>query len=152
MEGITDQQVAEILNSSIGTEEWETRLGQEIDDALVGAVNHFDFNASEFGRQMWKGFNLDLHAYFCKDGKPREWLTDVITGDVRNLVVSITSAITAKYDVTIAIAIPITALMLKTGILNYCANKSEQNSDKLFNTYKGLLARHSKKKKRRKKK
>src|SRR5882672_7135060 len=109
MESITDEQLAEVLNPSIYAEEWETRLGQKIDEALVSDVNHFEFNASAFGKQMWKGFNLDMHPYFCKDGKQREWLTDVITGDVRNLIVSITSAITAKYDITIAIAIPITA-------------------------------------------
>lgn len=146
MEEITDQQLSEIVSPLISEEDWEYRLGLAIDSALSGAVDHFEFNAKAFGKQMWKGFREDLYEHFCSDGKPREWLMDIVTGDIRNLVIGVTSAITAKYNVTIAIGIPIAALLIKTGMINYCSVRSGRIEDELFSLYVESLKKHSKKK------
>lgn len=79
----------------------------------------------EMGRKLWAAFKYELYDILC-DGEteePKEWLNDTVTGDIRNLATGIISAITAKYDVSIAIALPAAALVIKNGLLNYCANK-----------------------------
>lgn len=77
----------------------------------------------EMGKKLWGAFKYELYDLLCNSEtkEPKEWLNDTVTGDVRNLATGIISAITAKYDVSIAIALPAAALIIKNGLLNYCS-------------------------------
>lgn len=77
----------------------------------------------EMGRKLWTAFKHELYDLLCNSEtkEPKEWLNDTVTGDIRNLATGIISAITAKYDVSIAIALPAAALVIKNGLLNYCS-------------------------------
>jgi hypothetical protein len=115
----------------------------------------------EKGKELWEAFKRELYKIICENGKPREWVNDLITGDIRNLVVGFVQLITAKYDVSIAIAVPVAALYAKTGILVYCEMlpvKSEKSvrqildeTEKSYGTkHKGKNKGSKKKKKKRK--
>lgn len=82
----------------------------------------------EMGHKLWTAFKYELYELLCNSEteEPREWLNDTVTGDIRNLATGIISAITAKYDVSIAIALPAAALIIKNGLLNYCADKPKK--------------------------
>lgn len=95
----------------------------------------------EMGNKLWKAFRNELYDILCdnKTQEPKEWLNDLITGDIRNLVTGIVSTITATYDVSIAIALPVTALIIKNGLLNYCSNspkKTENSVSQILNETK----------------
>ena len=81
----------------------------------------------EMGEKLWFAFKYELYDLLCnvEEKKPKEWLADIVTGDIRNLATGLISVITAKYDVTIAIALPVAALVIKNGFLNYCSTQSE---------------------------
>lgn len=153
MQHINEQQLSEILQPSITEMEWESRLGEAVNEALAGKVDHFDFDAQKFGDQMWKGFRLDLFEFFCEGTRPREWLNDLLTGDIRNTILGVVTAITTRYDIALGIAIPISALIFKTGIVQYCSRKQEDSiDDPLFLAYlEEIRIRSSQKTKRGKK-
>ena len=48
-------------------------------------------------------------------------MQEFIDGDIRNLAIGLVAAITTRYDVSLGISIPLTALLLKRGIANCCA-------------------------------
>jgi hypothetical protein len=110
------------------------------------------------GHKLWKAFERELYKKICDGGKPREWVNDLITGDFRNLIVGIVQTITVTYDVSIAIAVPVAALILKTGILEFCSPMAEENgksvrqildeTEKAFGYRKKGKKQGSKKKKR----
>lgn len=77
----------------------------------------------EMGEKLWGAFRSELYNLLCneKTKKPNEWLNDLVTGDIRNLAIGIISAITAKYDVSMGIAVPATALIIKNGLLKFCS-------------------------------
>lgn len=68
-------------------------------------------------------FSHYLYEIVCspETQKPQEWALDATTGQVKDLVVSIITALTAQYSVPVSIAIPATIILLKKGLLNFCA-------------------------------
>ena len=76
----------------------------------------------EEGRDLWEGMSYEVHKLLCKNGKPVGWADEVVSGDVRNLALGIISAIAASLDVTLGIAIPAAALVVKKGLLAFCAS------------------------------
>lgn len=79
----------------------------------------------EMWKELWKAFNTELYELICNSSKKqsKERVQDIITGDIRNLAIGIVSTITSKYDVSIGIAIPVAALLIKKGISSYCSKK-----------------------------
>ena len=77
------------------------------------------------GNEIWRSLRYELYEILCdpKSKKPKEWLNDLITGDIRNLIVNICSFLTANYNVTLGIALPVAALIVKTGVLRFCKKR-----------------------------
>lgn len=67
-----------------------------------------------------KKIEPEIYHFICYDKKPREWVNELISGDIRNLAVGIISALTAKYDIAMGIAVPIAALIIKKQIIRFC--------------------------------
>ena len=72
------------------------------------------------GFTFWKKIEPEIYHFICYDKKPREWVNELISGDIRNLAVGIISALTAKYDIAMGIAVPIAALIIKKQIIRFC--------------------------------
>lgn len=87
----------------------------------------YSTNYLEQGKQLWYLFKSELYDMICVAEKhePRGWVNELITGDIRNLITGIVSALTAKYNVQIAISLPVTALIIKTGVLKYCLTQPD---------------------------
>jgi hypothetical protein len=76
----------------------------------------------ELGRELWSAMRFELYEVFCdsEKGEPRGWVHELLTGDLRNVMIGVVSAITAKYDVTLGIAIPVAALIVKERATTFC--------------------------------
>lgn len=132
---ITEDDIAQIYNERFGLLYWEFQLGVGLQ--YENAVEDIKFYAPypEMGKELWKAFKYELYELLCvRDSKtPREWLNDLVIGDIRNLVIGITSAITAKYEVSLGVAVPLAALVIKTGVLNYCAKPAKKSKRSVMN-------------------
>jgi hypothetical protein len=117
---IPDNKIDEILNTNLTTEYWIFQLGVGYiyENSPSNARYFLPYN--DFGVKLWNLINAEIHEFLCLDNKPKEWVEELIDGDVRNLIVGIISAITAKYDVGLGIAIPIAALVIKKDLKDYC--------------------------------
>jgi hypothetical protein len=74
------------------------------------------------GLEFWDALRRELYLLFCdpEQKKPKLWVEDVISGDIRNLATGIIAAITAHFNVGLGIAIPAAAILVKRGMLSYC--------------------------------
>ncbi len=126
---ITDDDIDQISNDSLGHLYWEFQLGVGLKYEHVSNDIRFHAPYPELGKKLWKAFRYELYIFLCdsKSKEPQEWLNDLITGDIRNLVVGICSVITTKYDVSLGIALPAAALVIKQGTLKYCNNKPKKS-------------------------
>ena len=145
-EEITENDFEQILNDKLGLAYWEFQLG--VGFMYEGALENTRFSAPypKMGRKLWKAFKFELYEILClRDSKaPREWVNELISGDIRNLVIGICSAVTAKYEVSLGIAVPLAALIIKTGILNYCAIPAEKSKKSVAEILKSKNHRKSK--------
>jgi hypothetical protein len=123
MERLTASEVKKFERLSKTSQlELEFELGVALQYEYAPSGIRFSAPYSQMGKRLWNAFQKELFCIICDENNltPKEWVNDLIVGDIRNLATGIVSAITAKFDVTLGIAVPIAALIIKTGILNYC--------------------------------
>ncbi len=126
---LTDKQIDEILNSNLTEEFWILQLGIGYIYEDVQSNARYSLPYNEYGIKLWFLLRREIYDLLCIENKPKEWVSDLIEGDIRNLIIGIVSAITAKYDVGLGIAIPIVALLLKSDIKSFCKiNYSEKEN------------------------
>ena len=125
---ITAEDISQIMNEKLGIEFWEFQLGVGLQYEYVTGNIKFSAPYPEMGKKLWKAFKFELYELLCdrKLKTPNNWLNELISGDIRNLVVGISSAITAKYEVTLGIAIPLSALIIKSNVLTYCSDEPKK--------------------------
>ena len=82
----------------------------------------------EIGKEFWIALQYELYELLCerKSKKPREWATEIIEGDVRDLSVGIITLLMAHFEATLAIAVPATALIVRKSLLNLCLHKPKR--------------------------
>lgn len=127
---LTDKDIDNILNDKLQLKYWEFELGVGYVYENTPEGSHYSAPYLELGEAFWLKIKTSIHAFICEKSEPKEWVNDLISGDIRNLIVGLVSAITSKYDVSMGIALPITALVVKTGVINFCkVEPLEKNTD-----------------------
>jgi hypothetical protein len=79
----------------------------------------------EMGKELWAAAEYELHSLLCDSAKrvPKQWLQDAISGDVRDLTVSVLTILVASLHVPLSIAVPIAALIVKKQLATFCRHK-----------------------------
>jgi hypothetical protein len=136
---ITNEHIDQILNERLPLKYWEFQLGVALKYEGVKPGISFSAPYPELGLLFWSALKYEVYDLLCnsEEQAPREWLNDLITGDIRNLIVGISAAITSKYEISIGIGLPAAALIFKSGIIAYCSKRPKR---KPFRTVRELLA------------
>lgn len=84
----------------------------------------FSYDYYEMGLRLWLAFENELYKLICDSGekKPKLWVNELIGGDIRNLATGLILAVHTDLGVSLGIAAPAAALLIKRGILVYCEN------------------------------
>jgi hypothetical protein len=79
----------------------------------------------EMGKALWASAEYELHSLLCDAAQraPKKWLDDIISGDVRELAVSILTILGASLHIPLSIAVPIMALVVKKQLAAFCRRK-----------------------------
>jgi hypothetical protein len=79
----------------------------------------------EMGKELWTSAEYELHSFLCDAAKraPKKSLEDVVSGDIRELTVSVLTILVASLHVPLSIAVPITALVVKKQLAAFCRRK-----------------------------
>lgn len=122
---LSPEVIEEITNEDLNANHWELRLGIALVYEYAPKGIKYSAAYAKLGKALWRALRYELYEMLCdpRQRKPKEWLNDLVTGDIRHLLMGITTAITSKYDVSLGIAVPCTALVAKIGVLKYCGTK-----------------------------
>lgn len=123
---LTDEQFQKLLNQNLTEDYWKFELG--VGYVYINVSNNVRYSAPypEYGKLLWNKIESNIHGILCEDGKPRTNIEEIISGDIRSLAEAILSIVVATYEVTLALAIPVTALVLKKGVLNFCSKIKDE--------------------------
>jgi hypothetical protein len=94
----------------------------------------------EMGERLWRSIQSELQETLCTDGYPKQWVEGMISGDARDLIVGVITAMVSTLSVPLAIAIPATALVVKRGVAALCSDPTEQVPQ---DTAKEILDKHA---------
>lgn len=121
-----------IIDETLSQQYWEFNLGIKLQYEWAPENIKYSAPYFEMGKELWEALNYELYDLLCdsKSNQPKIWLSDLLTGDIRNLIIGIGTAITSEYNVTVGIAVPVTALILKTKVLNFCSTDRPKNPKK----------------------
>lgn len=77
------------------------------------------------GKLFWLDLSSKMYYLLCdpKNKRPKDWVQELISGDIRNLLTGIITAIASTFNVGLGIAVPAAALVIKKGLVNYCKRK-----------------------------
>ena len=68
-----------------------------------------------------QAIEAELRVALCADRKPKPWVEDLVSGDVRDLIIGLLTAMASTLSVPLAIAVPATAIVMKRGIAALCS-------------------------------
>lgn len=74
------------------------------------------------GRTCWREYRVKLYKILCVRSakKPKSWLDEWVSGDIREFMVALISLLTSQYNLPWAIAVPLVALVVKMGLARFC--------------------------------
>jgi len=76
----------------------------------------------EMGKRLWHSLRYEIYLLLCDPKKkiPQKWVKELLDGEVRNLGLAIISAIASAYEVSVGIAVPVAAMVIKKKIPLFC--------------------------------
>jgi len=105
-------------------------LGTGVAYEIAGDRLSFSYDYVELGKKFGSSLQYELYLLLCipKENKPKDWVSSFIDGNnARELAAALFAAVLSKYDVSVSIAIPATALVLKKGLLNFAKQVDPTN-------------------------
>jgi hypothetical protein len=97
------------------------------------------YDYHEIGLRLWVAIEHDLYGIICdrKKREPKRWINELIGGDIRQLATGIILAMQTNLQISVGIAVPAAALLIKRGVLIYC---SEHPRIRSMGTVQEILA------------
>lgn len=123
MKELTEDKIELIISEKLDEQYWLGELSSVYLTSNKLPINSFSNNI-HLGEKFWSKIEDELRTLLCDSGAPKPMIQEIISGDIRNLAQTILSLIVASYEISIAIAIPITALIFKKGISNFCKKEN----------------------------
>src|SRR6266446_9399751 len=84
-------------------------------------ASSYDYH--EMGLRLWVAMEHELYGIICDQKKraPKKWINELIGGDIRQLATGIILAMQTSLQISVSVAVPAAALLIKRGMLMYCS-------------------------------
>lgn len=79
----------------------------------------------EVARARFVTLQLRMYALLCDAAtqKPKDMALDIATGQIKDVVAGIASALLAQYSIAVSIGLPVAVLAMKHGLFAFCATQ-----------------------------
>lgn len=120
---LTEQQIATILNEHLNENFWIFQLGQATSGDLIGSDNDFSFPFYEKGKELLEKYKPILKSMLCDTERMciKSTIDEVVLGNVRELIYLIICTLCESHNLSLSLAIPLAALVIKYGLQNFCS-------------------------------
>ncbi|MEO8664750.1 MAG: hypothetical protein ABI462_04570 [Ignavibacteria bacterium] len=119
---LSEIQFQNILNQNFDDHFWYFELGRFGEPEKDFVDNEFSTDFYNSGINLWKKYKKKIAEIMCDLDKkvPQEWVIDLISGDIRNFIITIVTLLVSTYSIELSLAIPLVALALKHDINKFC--------------------------------
>jgi hypothetical protein len=127
---ISQQEVERIISKLDKEDYWFNELGRESHKLKPKRGVKAAYNFTQIGKVKYGWAEKKLYSLFCTHGRPKKNLSMLIEGDQRDIVQAIFTAVFIELDTTIAIATPVTALIIRKGLVGFCKSSYERRKER----------------------
>ncbi|MEP6794671.1 MAG: hypothetical protein ABJB16_10125 [Saprospiraceae bacterium] len=127
------EELDRILNPRNDESYWLIELGKTHESKTKRGIKPA-YNYAQIGKIKWNWAEKKLYILFFRRGKPKKNLNFLIEGDPRDIAQAILTAILIHFDTTIAIATPLTGLVISKGLLYLGRTSFEKSNKKKMNS------------------
>lgn len=124
MSELNQETINLILREEMNEAFWYFELGRNSSDIADGndGENFFMNSFFDKGKDLWDKFQDKAKALFCDPStrEPKVFVKELTEGSVKDIISGIVGLYMTSYSLTLAIAIPLTALTMKKGFNNLC--------------------------------
>lgn len=122
---LTEQEIDTILNNELDENFWMFQLGISVSEISATGDNRFSFPFLDAGKKYWAEIKENVRELLCDTSKnePKEITSDILSGDIRGITLYYFGLVISHFDYTAQVTIPLIALILKHGIIDFCSNK-----------------------------
>ncbi len=121
---VSEEQIKIIQDESFDANFWLYQLGMSISDENLTTENRFSFDFYDSGKKYYESVLAKIRGILCdlENKTPKSNLDEILSGDIRNLIVYLITVLITDLGIVISVAIPIVSLLLKKGIKDLCQN------------------------------
>ena len=119
---ISEKELDRILSKEKKVDYWLAELGRETYKQKPKQGIKAAYNFTLIGKHKYQRMQEKMYLLFCSNSKPKKNLEFLIDGSPRDIAQTVLTAIFFHFETTIAIATPLTALVLRDGLIYYCKN------------------------------
>jgi hypothetical protein len=125
-QNLKEEQFKTLLNENLDEHFWLYQLGVSSQENIKGIDNDFSFPFYDLGKTTWEKYKPILKEILCDINKnqPKEWVTEAISGDVRDFIAAVLTILMSTYNLTLSLSIPIIALLMKKKVIVLCSTKN----------------------------
>lgn len=120
------------MKSPFDNIEYLLRCDKKTADFNLGVALQYEFappNArysapyEKNGRELWLAIRFEVWGLLCdRDQRTaKKWIEELIAGDVRDLVVALATLMASQLDISLSIAVPAAAILVKNRIHTFCS-------------------------------
>lgn len=122
---LSQEQIEMVLDNKYNSVFWTYQLGLNIEDEKT-IDNYLSSNFFKKGSDYWQDMKVKLRTILCNEenGIPKEEILEVLNDQKTNIVVYLVTLIASQLETIVAVVIPMAALILKSGLHNFCDNES----------------------------
>jgi hypothetical protein len=125
------------MNNPFANVEYLLRCDLGSAEAQLGIALQYEFSPpgikysapyEEMGRELWSAVRYEIWDLLCDrtDKTAKKWTEELIAGDARDLVVALATLIASQLDVTLSIAVPAAAILVKRRVHTFCSRSPKR--------------------------
>jgi hypothetical protein len=124
----------------------EFNLGVALQYEFAPPNVRFSAPYAKIGRELWLAIRYEVWGLLCERDQrsAKKWTEELIAGDARDLVVAFATLIASQLDVTLSIAVPAAALLVKRQVHSFCASaprKPKRSVTEILTAKQGAMAK-----------
>lgn len=123
MDELNNETIQLILSERTTEDFWLFQLGKSESSISIDGEHQFLNSFFDNGQRLWNFYQDKMKSALCDSSlhQPKEFVREITEGTVKEIVTSVVSVLCTTYSLSLAVAIPLCALILKKGINNFCA-------------------------------
>lgn len=122
MEDLNNETIQLLMSDRCTEDFWLFQLGKSQVPISMDSDHQFMNSFFDNGQKLWAFYQEKLKDFLCDRAlcEPKDFIKDITDGTSKEIITAIVTGLCSTYSISLSVAIPLCALVLKKGIGAFC--------------------------------